>query len=236
LQRARISGALGDEAGVREDLAAGQRAWTAAGDPRWPDDHYQIDRAKVAYFGSGAMVGLRKPREAIELASEVIEANDNPATRNWWPMRVANARLELATARADLGEEDEAASIAEGALDPQWFRPDTERRTRILLRRMRDSRLRALVSDRLAHARTVAADSGLTAQLQRDGTNRLDKRLRGLYAHGTERIVWDEGGRDAQDRGGIADVPRRGRGVAQRVGLAQVHERRNDPGDCLRTG
>jgi transcriptional regulator with XRE-family HTH domain len=152
LQRARIRGALGDEPGVREDLEAGRRAWTAAGDPEWPDDHYQIDHAKVAYFGSGAMVGLRRPREAIELASEVIEANQNPATRNWWPMRVANARLELAVARADLGEEDEAAALAEQALEPQWLRPDTERRTRMLLSRMRDPKLRAYVAEQLDHA------------------------------------------------------------------------------------
>jgi hypothetical protein len=67
-------------------------------------------------------------------------------------MRVANARLELAVARADLGEEDEAAALAEQALEPQWLRPDTERRTRMLLSRMRDPRLRARVAEQLDHA------------------------------------------------------------------------------------
>jgi hypothetical protein len=64
-------------------------------------------------------------------------------------MRVANARVEWATALADLGQEDEAAAMATQALDERWFRPDTERRTRTLLHRMCDPVLRAALSGRL---------------------------------------------------------------------------------------
>jgi len=53
-------------------------------------------------------------------------------------MRVANARIEWAMALVDLGEEDEAADQARTALDPTWFRPDTEKRMRRLLAQMRD--------------------------------------------------------------------------------------------------
>jgi tetratricopeptide (TPR) repeat protein len=149
MQRARIYGALGDEDAAVRDLLAGERALAAAGEAEWPDDHYSVDSAKAAFFASGAMVQLRRPAEAIEHAAEVVRASESPRTRNFWPMRVANARVEWATALADLGDEDAAAAMAEKALDPQWFRPDTHRRVQTLLRRMRDPRLRAHLAERL---------------------------------------------------------------------------------------
>jgi len=69
-------------------------------------------------------------------------------------MRVANARVEWATALADLGDEDAAAAMAESALDRQWFRPDTERRMQSLLRRMRDPRLRSRLAEVLRQLTT----------------------------------------------------------------------------------
>src|SRR5256886_8502972 len=143
LQRARIHGAMGDRAGTIQDLRAGERTLVAAGDPDFPDDHYAVDPAKARFFTSGAWAQLRQPAETIENASEVVRASEEPRTRNFWPMRVANARVEWAMALTDLGEEDEAAAMAAAALNPLWFRPDTERRMRALLVRMRDPRLRA---------------------------------------------------------------------------------------------
>jgi hypothetical protein len=64
-------------------------------------------------------------------------------------MRAANARVEWAMALVDLGDEDAAVAMATLALDPEWLGPDTERRTRILLRKMRDPRLRAQLTDQL---------------------------------------------------------------------------------------
>lgn len=46
-------------------------------------------------------------------------------------------------ALVDLGVEDEAAAQARIALEPEWFRPDTEKRMRRLLIQMRDPVLRA---------------------------------------------------------------------------------------------
>src|SRR5207237_993414 len=154
MQRARIRGALGDENGAIHDLLAGQRALAAAGEAEWPDDHYSIDRAKAAFFVSGTMALLRRPKETIEHAAEVVRASESPRTRNFWPMRVANARVEWATALADLGDEDAAAAMAESALDRQWFRPDTERRMQSLLRRMRDPRLRSRLAEVLRQLTT----------------------------------------------------------------------------------
>ncbi len=153
LQRARISGALGDEAAAVRDLLAGERALAAAGPVPHVDDHYTIDPAKAAFFASGAMASLHRPAETIEHAAEVVRVSEDTRSRNYWPMRVANARIEWAIALVDLGEEDEAAAQAREALDPAWFRPDTERRMGRLLARMRDPVLRAeltaLLRDRL---------------------------------------------------------------------------------------
>ena len=41
-------------------------------------------------------------------------------------------------------------------LEPQWVRPDTERRTRMLLARMRDPRLRERLAEQLREALTLA--------------------------------------------------------------------------------
>lgn len=153
LQRARVSATLQDARAARADVLAGERAYGAVGEPEWPDDHYSIDRAKVAFFTSGAMAQLRKPVETIEHAAEVVHSNEDPSTHNFWPMRVANARVEWAMALADLGEEDEAESKAMAALDPHWLRPDTERRMEALLARLRDPRIKERLTAALATAK-----------------------------------------------------------------------------------
>ena len=119
--------------------------------PRWSGwtTHYSIDRPKAAYFASGAMVALHRPRETIELTTEVVSQSSEPRNRNYRPMRVANARLEWASALAELGEEDEALSLALEALDRQWFRPYTEQRAQALLGRLRDRRLREQLAGEL---------------------------------------------------------------------------------------
>jgi hypothetical protein len=156
LQRARVHGAMGDEAATIIDLRAGQRSLAAAGEPTFPDDHYAIDPAKARFFASGAWAQLRKPAEAIENAVEVVRASEDPRTRNFWPMRVANARIEWAMALTDLREEDQAAAMARLALDPLWLRPDTERRLRSLLARMRDARLRSQLADEMHESQGAA--------------------------------------------------------------------------------
>jgi transcriptional regulator with XRE-family HTH domain len=156
MQRARISGTLGDEAAALRDLQAGERALSAVPESSAVDDHYVVDRAKVAFFASGTLAQLGRPRETIEQAAEVVRANADPATRNYWPMRASNARLEWAAALAELGEEDGAIEQARIALEPQWLRPDQERRTRLLLSRMRDPQLRAMLADLFHEAKAAS--------------------------------------------------------------------------------
>jgi hypothetical protein len=159
MQRARIGGALEDEATALRDLLAGQRAYATVPEAQWPDDHYQLDPAKVAFFASGAFALLRRAAETIEHASEVIRRNEDPATWNWWPTRVANARVEWAMALVDQGQEDEALAMARRAFEPEWLRPDTERRVRRLLGRMRDPRLRARLAGELHQAIAAGRES-----------------------------------------------------------------------------
>jgi hypothetical protein len=64
-------------------------------------------------------------------------------------------------ALADQGDEDEAFAMARLALDRQWSAPDTERRTRMLLRRLRDPRLRADLSGELDQRVRRTPPSGL---------------------------------------------------------------------------
>jgi hypothetical protein len=64
--------------------------------------------------------------------------------------------IEWAMALTDLGEEDEAAAMAQRALDPLWLRPDTERRMRALLAKMGDARLRAQLADEMREAQAAA--------------------------------------------------------------------------------
>jgi transcriptional regulator with XRE-family HTH domain len=150
LQRARINGSLGEESEALRDILAGERALARIGDVEWPDDHYSIDPSKALYYISGTMAALHHPRETIEHAVEVVRNNENPATRNYWPTRVISARMEWAAALADLGEEDEAYAIAHRGLeDWRWFRLGPEQRTRRLLRRLRDPRLRFQLRDEL---------------------------------------------------------------------------------------
>jgi transcriptional regulator with XRE-family HTH domain len=149
LQRACINGASGDLRATLRDLAAGERALAQTPLSAWNDDHYVIDPSKAAFFASGALAALHLPKETIEHAAEVVRSSLDPGSRGYWPMRVANARLEWAMALADRGEEDEAYALALQALERQWFRPDTESRTRMLLRRLRDPRLRALLAGEL---------------------------------------------------------------------------------------
>jgi transcriptional regulator with XRE-family HTH domain len=145
-QRARMNGLLRDVEAAQRDLALVEQAMAKAGEPEFPDDHYSIDQPKSRYFGSGAMAAAGRPREAIAYAQEVVAANEDPQTRNWWPVRVADTRMEWALALVDLGEEDEALAMARRAADPEWWRPDTAWRARLVISRMRDPVLRAELS------------------------------------------------------------------------------------------
>jgi hypothetical protein len=55
----------------------------------------------------------------------VIEQNGNPTSRNWWPTRVATARIELALAHAQQSRIDEAAQTGASVLSADFLRRST---------------------------------------------------------------------------------------------------------------
>ena len=141
LQRARINGAIGDHASTMLDLRSVNVPSPPPASRPSPTTTTPWTRPRAArFFASGAWTQLRRPAETIENAAEVVRASEDPRTRNFWPMRVANARVEWAMALTDLGQEDEAGALVRLALDPLWLRPDTERRMGALLARMRETR------------------------------------------------------------------------------------------------
>jgi hypothetical protein len=156
MQRARVNGTLRAEADAVRDLLAGERALAAVPPSEFLDDHYVVDGAKAAFFASGTMAQLGKTAETIEHAAEVVRASEDRTNRNYWPMRVANARVEWAMALAASGDEDAAVAMAIQALDPEWLRPDTERRIGVLLSRMRDPRLAEELLGRLMEAQSAS--------------------------------------------------------------------------------
>jgi hypothetical protein len=80
----------------------------------------------------------------------VIRANSDPWTRNYWPTRIGSARLEWAMALVDQREEDGATALASQVLAEPWhFRAGHASRTRTLLGRMRDRRLRSRLGGEL---------------------------------------------------------------------------------------
>src|SRR4029450_3043372 len=66
-------------------------------------------KLKLSFYAATCYVWLSDPARAEQPARGVIEQTGTPASRNWWPTRVATARIELALALAQQGRIDEAA-------------------------------------------------------------------------------------------------------------------------------
>jgi hypothetical protein len=84
-----------------------------------------FDPPKVSFYLATCYVWLREPVRAEEHARHVIEGNGDPTSRNWWPTRVATARIELAFAFAQQGRIDEAAGIGADVLSAEFLRRST---------------------------------------------------------------------------------------------------------------
>jgi tetratricopeptide (TPR) repeat protein len=125
LQEARAWAYLG---GRREAEHAIRRAETAMAklpEPTQPQDHFTFDPPKLSFYVATCYVWLQEPARAEEHARHVIEQNGDRASRNWWPTRVATARIELALAFALQGRIDEAARTGLGVLSTDFRRRST---------------------------------------------------------------------------------------------------------------
>ncbi len=116
LQEARASARLGARRETDDAIRRAEAALAKLPEPSHPEDHFTFDPPKLSFYAATCYVWLTEPARAEEHARRVIEQNGNPASRNWWPTRVATARIELALALAQQGQVDAAAQIGADVL------------------------------------------------------------------------------------------------------------------------
>jgi transcriptional regulator with XRE-family HTH domain len=128
LQQARAWARLHDNsagmAAIRRSAAALEPLTT----PEHLDDHYVFDPAKSDYFvGTAyALMGLARPAE--HHARLFIAQAGLVGSRNYWPIRVSSARMDLGFALAQQGKVDEAAHEAALGFDVPILHRGTLRR------------------------------------------------------------------------------------------------------------
>jgi tetratricopeptide (TPR) repeat protein len=125
LQEARASARLGARRETDDALRRAEAALAKLPEPSHPEDHFTFDPPKLSFYAATCYVWLREPARAEQHARRVIEQNGNPASRNWWPTRVATARIELALAHAQQGRIDEAAQTGASVLAADFLRRST---------------------------------------------------------------------------------------------------------------
>lgn len=125
MQEARARARLGEHA---ETISAIRRAQDAA--DRVPtaahlDDHYTFDPSKIDFYAATAFLHLGNYREAEQHARDVIIASSDSRGGNYWPTRVASARMDLGMALARRGAVDAAAYEAGQAFEAPFVRRST---------------------------------------------------------------------------------------------------------------
>jgi tetratricopeptide (TPR) repeat protein len=125
LQEARAWARLGARREAEHAIRRAEAALARLPEPSHPQDHFVFDPPKLSFYVATCYVWLHEPARAEEHARHVIEGNGDPASRNWWPTRVATARVELALALAQQGRVDEAARIGIDVLSADFLRRST---------------------------------------------------------------------------------------------------------------
>jgi tetratricopeptide (TPR) repeat protein len=125
LQEARASARLGARRETEDAIRRAEAALAKLPEPSHPEDHFTFDPPKLSFYAATCYVWLAEPARAEQHAQQVIEQNGNPASRNWWPTRVATVRIELALARAQQGRIDEAARTGADVLSADFVRRST---------------------------------------------------------------------------------------------------------------
>ena len=112
-QEGRSQARLGDEKGTYSALARVQGLVDPLAMPEHPEHHFTYDPNKAtAYFGT-TLAWLGDPA-AEPYAREVISRLDGVGG---WPRRVASARIDLGLALLTANKHDEAAALAEKAVE-----------------------------------------------------------------------------------------------------------------------
>jgi hypothetical protein len=110
--QARALARMGDTAGVRRALDAGNALLSSLERPSRPEHHFIIDPDKWDFYAMDAYRIVGDNERAAEHATEVIRAGIRPDGTERWPMRMSEARFTLGVIAARQG--DLAGSLHHG--------------------------------------------------------------------------------------------------------------------------
>ncbi|MGA8116565.1 MAG: helix-turn-helix transcriptional regulator [Actinocatenispora sp.] len=114
-QRAKALGRLGDHAGVRRALERGGEVLSSTPDPERTDNHFVVDPAKLDFYAMDAYRRGGNDARASEHAHAVLASGVLADGTELAPMRVAEARLTLASVAARNGDLEQAVTTGMAA-------------------------------------------------------------------------------------------------------------------------
>lgn len=132
MQEARARARLHERREAEAALARGYSAIERLPQPAHPEHHFMWDAPKFSYYATTTYGWLQMPKQTERYALETIELFSDSGGPNWWPGRVAGARLDLGVALVQQHRIDEAAHIGNQALAGYGVRTWIMRRARDL--------------------------------------------------------------------------------------------------------
>jgi tetratricopeptide (TPR) repeat protein len=112
LQEAKGHARLGNRADALDALARGAAILDRLPRPRHPEHHFVFDHEKLVFYAATIHTWLGDDDLARSYAETIISGHVRPDGSSRAPMRVANARMDLALVHARRGDLD--AAVAEG--------------------------------------------------------------------------------------------------------------------------
>lgn len=113
LQEAKGHARLGNRAEALDALARGAAVLDRLPLPRHPEHHFVFDHEKLVFYAATIHAWLGDDELARSYAETIISGHLRPDGSSRAPMRVANARIDLALVHARRGDLD--AAVAEGS-------------------------------------------------------------------------------------------------------------------------
>jgi hypothetical protein len=168
LQEAKGHARLGNRADALDALARGAAILDRLPRPRHPEHHFVFDHEKLVFYAATIHAWLGDDELAQAYAETIISGHMRPDGSSRAPMRVANARIDLALVHARRGDLDAAVSQGSAAFDyERRSLSDLVARgsdlSAALTSRYAGERLVDVFLDRLNGARMALAGDGPTA-------------------------------------------------------------------------
>jgi tetratricopeptide (TPR) repeat protein len=117
LQEAKGHARLGNRADAIDALARGAAILDRLPRPRHPEHHFVFDHEKLVFYAATIHAWLGDDELAQAYAETIISGHMRPDGSSRAPMRVANARIDLALVHARRGDLDAAVSQGSAAFD-----------------------------------------------------------------------------------------------------------------------